>query len=75
MKTKYYKNVSPDSAKNRIAKLVNAHAKAWEHFRSIKKHNANEDSILYKHALKEACGLSQALRIMGIVELEILENL
>jgi hypothetical protein len=71
---KYYKNISPDSAKNRIAKLVNAHNAAWKSHREIQD-IADKDSYIYKRSLDRAITYSHALRVMGIVEDEILENL
>ena len=74
MITKYYKNVSPDSAKNRIAKLVKQSREAWDAWNKIKQY-ADEDSYTYKHSLTQAITYSQALSVMGIVEHECLENI
>jgi hypothetical protein len=74
MITKYYKNVSPDSAKNRIAKLVKQSREAWDAWNKISQY-ADEDSYTYKHSLTKAITYSQALSVMGIVEHECLENI
>lgn len=74
MITKYYKTVSPNSAKNRIAKLVKKSNEAWDRFYKISKWS-DEDSYIYIYARSQACALSNALQVMGIVEDEYQENL
>ena len=74
MITKYYKNVSPESAKNRIAKLVKQSREAWDTWNKISKW-ASEDSFTYKHSLAQAITYEKALSVMGIVEHEYLENI
>ena len=73
MKHKYYKNITPRIAKNRIAKLVEAHEEAWASHRKLD--IAFKDSYKYKLSLNRALTYSQALSTMGIVEHESLENL
>ena len=73
MITKYYKNITPDSAKNRIAKLVKAHNDAWASHEKLD--IAFKDSYKYKLSLNRALTYSEALSTMGIVEHESMENL
>jgi hypothetical protein len=75
MKDKYYKTISPDSAKNRIAKLVARNRKAWvAHLELSETKGIDKDSHLYQHSLTEAMTYSQALKVMGITEIESLED-
>ena len=74
MITKYYKNVSPNSAKNRIAKLVKQSREAWDAWNKIAKY-ADKDSYTYKLSLTQAMAYEKALSVMGIVEHEYLENI
>tara|TARA_R110002020_G_scaffold386215_1_gene596999 strand:+ start:286 stop:513 length:228 start_codon:yes stop_codon:yes gene_type:complete len=73
MKDKYYKTISPNTAKNRIAKLVEASRQAWHAHLELKEiKGIDRDSHAYQHSLTTAITYSQALRAMGIVEIESL---
>ena len=74
MKTKYYKTIKPATAKARIAKLVEAHNKAWEKLRACEKYGGSEGDAVYDYRLAEAITLSQALRIVGVTEVEFLAD-
>ena len=73
MKDKYYKTISPKTAKNRIAKLVEATKEAWlAHLELRETEGIDKDSHYYLRSLTKAMTYSQALRAMGITEIESL---
>lgn len=74
MKNKFYKSLPNSLAKTRISKLVDAKDKAWDDFREVKALGVGEGDICYDIRLAKAIGYSQALRVMGIVDLESLED-
>ena len=78
MKNKYYKTIKPVTAKARLAKLVEARGEAWERYRASK---ALDERLAHLNIgttsdvrLQDALALSSALRVMGIVELDCLED-
>ena len=74
MKNKYYKSLTNSLAKTRISKLVEAKDKAWEEFRSAKALGAKRGHALYDNRLAKAIGYSEALTVMGIVDIKGLES-
>jgi len=74
MKNKYYKSLPNSLAKTRITKLVEAHEEAWEQLRSAKRLGAKRGHVIYDLRLAKAIGYSEALKVMGIVEIEGLES-
>jgi hypothetical protein len=71
MKNKYYETISPSLAKKRIAKLVKAKSEAFELYRKAEKLGLKNTT---EHYLTEAIGFSEALRAMGIVTADCLED-
>jgi len=79
MKNKYYKTIKPATAKARLTKLIEAEKEAWEKYQEGK---ALDESLAHLNLgtkatevrLEVARGLSQALRVMGIVGTECLED-
>ena len=74
MKTKYYKTIKPVTAKARIANLVEAHNEAWEKLRNCEKCGGFKGDSVYDYRLAEAITFSQALRTMGVTEVECLSD-
>lgn len=74
MKNKYYKSLPNSLAKTRISKLVDAKDKAWDDFRSAKALGAKRGDVMYDLRLARAIGYSEALTVMGIVDLQGLED-
>ena len=71
MINRYYKTISPSLAKKRIAKLVEAKSEAFEQYRKAEKLGLKTTK---EHYLTEAVGFSEALRVMGIVTADCLED-
>ena len=79
MKNKYYKTIKPATAKARLTKLIEAEKEAWEKYQAGK---ATDESLAHLNLgtksteirFEVARGLSQALRVMGIVGIECLED-
>jgi len=74
MKNKYYKSLPNSLAKTRISKLVKAKDKAWDDFREVERIGLKAGNYLFDYRLSQASGLSDALRIMGIVCCDVLED-
>jgi hypothetical protein len=74
MKKKCYKSLPNSLAKTRISKLVEAKDEAWADFRKLERLGLEEGDYLYDYKLAKAVGYSDALRVMGIVEFDILED-
>ncbi len=79
MKNKYYKTIKPSTAKARLTKLIEAEKEAWEKYQASK---ALDESLSHLNLGTKATevrfeiarGLSEALRLMGIVGIECLED-
>ncbi len=71
MINRYYETISPSLAKKRIAKLVKAKSEAFEQYREAEKLGLKN---IKEHYLKEAIGFSEALRVMGIVTADCLQD-
>ena len=79
MKNKYYKTIKPAAAKSRLTKLIEAEKEAWEKYQASK---ALDESLAHLNIgtkttevrFEVARGLSNALRVMGIVGVECLED-
>ncbi len=71
MINRYYKTISPSLAKKRIAKLVEAKREAFDLYRKAEKLGLKTTK---EHYLTEAVSFSEALRVMGIVTADCLED-
>ena len=71
MKKKYYKTISPSLAKKRIARLVKANDESFAKYQEGKDLGSK---ALTKYHLARSIGFNEALRVMGIVEIDCLED-
>ncbi len=77
MKTEYYKNIKPSTAKARIAKLVKEHEKrrkVWTECREVAERLGDKDSLVEKLAWERLDALGTAMRVLGITDMECLAD-
>ncbi len=77
MKTEYYKNIKPSTAKARIAKLVKEHEKSlkfWIECKERADRLGDKNSTVEKLAWEKVNSLNTAMRVLGITELEFLAD-
>ncbi len=71
MINRYYKTISPTLAKKRIAKLIEAKDEAFAQYREVKDLGSE---VLTKYWRDRAFHYGNALRVMGIVDVDCLED-
>ena len=77
IKTIYYKELTPRSAKSRIDILVKEYKKSldfWNECVALDKRLGLEGNVTTKCAWEKLDGLNTALRILGVTDLECLAD-